>query len=66
MGWKATIDISEREAKQLIIERLVQLDNLSYSELEDMIESLGYGDDTRLQYYGYNFNVVPDETIRGE
>lgn len=61
MGWKSTIDISRNEAKGLIIQKLAMLDGLTNKELEDMVEELGYGDDTNLQYYGYNFNVVDDE-----
>jgi hypothetical protein len=61
MGWKSTIDISRTEAKRLIIQKLAMLDGLTNKELEDMVEELGYGDDTNLQYYGYNFNVVDDE-----
>ncbi len=61
MGWKSTIDITRNEAKRLIIQKLAMLDGLTNKELEDMVEELGYGDDTNLQYYGYNFNVVDDE-----
>jgi hypothetical protein len=61
MGWKSTIDISRTEAKRLIIQKLAMLDELTNRELEDMVEELGYGDDTNLNYYGYNFNVVDDE-----
>ena len=61
MGWKSTIDITRNEAKRLIIQKLAMLDELTNKELEDMVEELGYGDDTNLQYYGYNFNVVDDE-----
>lgn len=61
MGWKSTIDITRIEAKRLIIQKLATLDGLTNKELEDMVEELGYGDDTNLQYYGYNFNVVDDE-----
>ena len=61
MGWKSTIDITRNEAKRLIIQKLAMLDGLTNKELEDMVEDLGYGDDTNLQYYGYNFNVVDDE-----
>ena len=61
MGWKSTIDITRNEAKRLIIQKLAMLDGLTNKELEDMVEEVGYGDDTNLQYYGYNFNVVDDE-----
>lgn len=61
MGWKSTIDITASTAKMLIMQKLASLDGLSNSELEDMVEELGYGDDTNLPYYGHNFNVINDE-----
>lgn len=61
MGWKSTIDINRTEAKRLIIEKLVTLENLTNKELEDILEGLGYGDDVNSEYYGYNFNIVSDD-----
>lgn len=61
MGWKSTIDITRNEAKRLVIQKLAMLDGLTNKELEDTVGELGYGDDTNLPYYGYNFNVVDDE-----
>lgn len=60
MGWKSTIEISRTEAKKLILEKLMSLDNLSNKELENMLEELGYGDNINLPYYGYNFNIVDE------
>ena len=61
MGWKSTIDINKEHAKQLIVEQLAKqmtrVNELSDSELADMLETLGYGDNTNLPYYGYNFNI---------
>ena len=57
MGWKSTVTISRTEAKRLIIERIISLDNLSDTELEDMLEMLGYGETMGLEYYGYNFRI---------
>ena len=62
MGWKSTIDISRTEAKRLIMQKLTMLDGLTNEELEDIVGELGYGDDANLQYYGYNFNVIDDES----
>lgn len=61
MGWKSTIDIERKEAERLIKERLVNLDNLSNQEIEDMLESLGYGDKGDLPYFGHNFIVINNE-----
>jgi len=58
MGWKSTIDITREEAIQLIMDRIILVSALSNKELEDMIESMGYGDDTNLPYYGYNFLIT--------
>jgi hypothetical protein len=57
MGWKSTIDITRAEAKRLILQKLVHFDQMSDRELADMVEALGYGEDTDLEYYGYNFMV---------
>lgn len=62
MGWKSTIDITRDEAIRLIANRIMFVCTLSNKELENMIESLGYGDDTTLPYYGRNFIVVDNET----
>jgi len=57
MGWKSTLDITRKEAKRLIIQRLMDLDGISDSELEDRLEELGYGDNPDLEYHGYNFII---------
>lgn len=58
MGWKSTIDITREEAMALILEKIVKLNNVSNEELASVIENLGFGDDTELPYYGYNFNII--------
>lgn len=60
MGWKSTIDISRSEAKLLIMKKFTMLDGLSNQKLEDFLVELGYGDDTDLEYYGHNFNIIDD------
>lgn len=57
MGWKSTIDITREEAKRLIIQKLINIDQMSNSELADMVEELGYGESPELEYYGHNFIV---------
>ena len=54
MGWKSTVDITRVEAKRLIMQKLLNVDQMTNSELVDMIEELGYGEDTELEYYGRN------------
>lgn len=60
MGWKSTIDITREEAKRLIMQKILKLDQMSDRELADIVEQLGYGDDTDLEYYGYNFHVTDE------
>ena len=74
MGWKSTIDITRTEAKELIIKKILGIDqagdleivrmvnsilyNMSNSKLADTLEELGYGDNPELIYYGRNFIVT--------
>ena len=58
MGWKSTIDITREEAKELIIKKILDFDGMSDSQLANMVEQLGYGDDPELDYYGRNFIVT--------
>ena len=60
MGWKSTIYISRAEAKRLIMQQFDMLDNLTNQELGSKVEELGYGDDMKLSYFGYDFNVVDE------
>jgi hypothetical protein len=57
MGWKCTVDITRAEAKRLIMQKLINIDQLSDRELCNMVEELGYGEDSNLEYYGKNFNI---------
>lgn len=54
MGWKSTVDISRKTAIELIQEHLLKASN---KELEEAVESIGYGDNQDLPYYGHNFIV---------
>ena len=60
MGWKSTVDITRAEAKRLIMQKLLNVDQMTNSELVDMIEELGYGEDTELEYYGRNFIIIDE------
>jgi hypothetical protein len=59
MGWKSTVTITRKEAIQLIVNRLDEsiYEKMSNEDLADMVESLGYGDEVGLAYYGANFLV---------
>jgi hypothetical protein len=57
MGWKYTEIISRDEAQRLIRNRMFTASN---EELENALESLGYGDTTGIEYYGANFRVTGD------
>jgi hypothetical protein len=61
MGWKSTIDITRTQALALVMNYALQCGNLSDSELEDLLETLGYGDNPKLPYVGYNFNIVKQQ-----
>jgi hypothetical protein len=58
MGWKSSIDITRKEAKRLIMQRLLDLDGISDSELENRLEELGYGDNPDLEHFGYNLIIT--------
>jgi hypothetical protein len=58
MGWKSTIDITRTQALALVMDYALQCGTLSDSELEDLLETLGYGDNQTLPYFGYNFNIT--------
>lgn len=60
MGWKSTINITRDEAIKAIVEEMVTLNDKTNKELEDMLEDYGFGDDSKLKWYGYNF-IVNDE-----
>jgi hypothetical protein len=55
MGWKSTIALTRNHAISLIIERAMTASN---QELEELLELVGYGDDTNLSLFGFNFTVL--------
>ena len=55
MGWKSTIDITREEAIELILRQITSANN---NELSNMLENLGFGDNSDLPYYGNNFYVI--------
>ena len=60
MGWKSTIEITRREAIEAIIKAVdkTPYDDMTNSELEDMMYKLGIGDELDLPYFGHNFTVL--------
>jgi len=58
MGWKSTVDITRDEAIRLIFNKLSEAHKMSDNQLADLVESLGYGDDMDLPYFGRNFIVT--------
>lgn len=60
MGWKSTISITREEAMELLLSRII---NCSDKELENALESLGFGDNVDLPYYGHNFMIEEEECI---
>lgn len=58
MGWKSTRTISRSKAISKI---LSILNECSDEELADALESLGFGDNTDLPYYGNNFIIGEED-----
>ena len=54
MGWKSTITITREKAIQAIMSRILTADD---REISDALESLGFGDNPDLSYYGHNFMI---------
>lgn len=63
MGWKSTMFITREEAINLILARMDRriYDAMTDTELATTVEEFGYGDDTNLRYYGYNFRIGNEE-----
>lgn len=57
MGWKSTMQIKREEAIRLIFNKLSTVHTMTDEELCDTLEALGYGEDSKLPYYGYNFRI---------
>lgn len=58
MGWKSTITITREQALKAILYRL---SSCSDNELSDAMESLGFGDNFDLPYFGHNFLIGDPE-----
>lgn len=57
MGWKSTKQITRDKAIKLIEDRIYDANN---EQIGDALESIGYGNDPDLKYYGCNFMVFDD------
>jgi hypothetical protein len=59
MGWKSTLDLSREDAIRLIMaaQTRTPFDEMTNNELEEQLYAYGYGDNTDLPHYGYNFMV---------
>lgn len=58
MGWKSTRTITRERAIELIESRLL---TCSDNELSNALESLGFGENMDLPYYGQNFMIGSEE-----
>lgn len=54
MGWKITKTITRNRALDLIMSRLL---TCSDRELSNALDSLGFGENSDLPYYCYNFMI---------
>lgn len=61
MGWKSTKEITRSRAKGLIMLRMMVLNDMTDQQLTDLLEGLGFGDDSDLSYYGFNFRIIDEE-----
>lgn len=63
MGWKSTLYLSRRDAINAIIGCLdkTPFDEMTNSELTDMMSNLGIGSNVDQPYYGCNFIVEDDD-----
>ena len=63
MGWKSTIDITREEAISAILKSvdIEPLENMTNSELENVMYRMGIGDEPGKPYYGHNFNIITRE-----
>jgi hypothetical protein len=61
MGWKSTVDITRKEAIKLIFTRMADVHTMSDYDLGQMLETLGYGEDMNLPYYGHDFLIIDKE-----
>ena len=57
MGWKSSKGITREHAISLIAQRIYDL-NLSDEDLCNAVEAIGYGENTDLPHYGYNFFIT--------
>ena len=53
MGWKSTLELTRKEAIELILNNI---DTMSNDELSFML-SAGFGENLNLPHYGRNFRV---------
>jgi hypothetical protein len=58
MGWKSTTDITREDAIALIFEYLSKVHYMSNTQIEDLLETLGFGEDSDKPYFGHNFNII--------
>jgi hypothetical protein len=61
MGWKSTRTITRQRALELIMSRLL---NATDREVADSLESLGFGENTDLPYYGHNFMIGDEDDAK--
>ena len=62
MGWKSTVDITREQAIGLankeLAKKIAEIYTMSDTELEDLLEQLGYGETQGMEYFGHNFNIT--------
>ena len=61
MGWKSTRTITRQRALELIMSRLLSATD---REVADALESLGFGENTDLPYYGNNFMIGDEDDAK--
>lgn len=61
MGWKSTRTITRQRALELIMNRFLSATD---KEVTDALESLGFGENIDLPYYGHNFIIGGDDEAK--
>lgn len=65
MGWKSTIDVTREQAILLatkeLSKKISEIYTMSDTQLEDLLEELGYGDTQGMEYFGHNFNIINNQ-----
>ena len=55
MGWKSTIDLTRKEAEEILLAYLEDLSSVSNDDLAEAIEAIKGGEN-----HGHNYRIIED------